>query len=528
MAIATAGRFLPFINLSVGRRLTLGFATVLAPLLLVAALAATQLVRMGEQVRQVVEVNNSKSALANRLLDGINAMGVQVRSLVLLTEAPQIAATVAQFDEARQRYAADERALAALIGEPAEQRLLADVRQAAETALPLLAKAAKEGQDGSNIDATMTLTQSVRPAETAWRAKVDAVIAAQDRASRNAAGELASGIARALWQLGGLATLALLLGTFVARRITRSITRPVERAIVVTGRIASGDLSSSFIPESNDELGRLLQSLATMQVQLRGLVGDIRQSADSIQTASREVAVGNQDLSVRTEQTAGNLQQTAASISLLADTVGQSAVAATQANQLAHQAAEVAARGGQVVAKVVSTMDEINASSRRIGDIIGVIDGIAFQTNILALNAAVEAARAGEQGRGFAVVASEVRSLAQRSAAAAKEIKGLVGRSVETVDSGSRLVGEAGSTMGDIVASVQRVARIIAEITAAASEQSSGIGQVDRSVTELDRMTQQNAALVEQSAAAAESLKDQSLRLSGLVGAFTLAREERR
>src|SRR5881392_671964 len=259
-----------------------------------------------------------------------------------------------------------------------------------------------------------------------------------------------------------------------------------------------------------------------MQAALRHMVGQVRTSTDSISNASAEIATGNQDLSARTEQTAANLQQAASSMEQLTGTVRQSADSARQANQLATSAAEVAARGGQLVEEVVSTMDEINASSKKISDIIGVIDGIAFQTNILALNAAVEAARAGEQGRGFAVVAGEVRNLAQRSAEAAKEIKALIGASVDKVESGARLVADAGKTMQEIVGSVQRVTDIIGEITAASSEQSDGIGQVSTSVTQLDQMTQQNAALVEESTAAAESLKEQAVRLAKVVGTFRL------
>ena len=436
-------------QLSVGKRLGLGFATMLALLLLVTGIAAAQISSMGERVRQVVEVNNAKASLANSLLDSINEMGMQVRGLVLLTDAKEIAAELKLLDAAREHYLKGEADLNALMGKDssADAQLLAELKQTAQTALPLLAKAAKEGAEGANIDATMTLTQAVKPAEARWRAKVGDIIKAQDQASHAARESLAAGESRSQLLLGGLALLGLVVGGVMAQRITRSITRPVDRAIVVTGRIAKGDLSSSFVPESNDELGRLLQGLAAMQDHLRELVGGIRLSADSIQTASQEVAIGNQDLSTRTEQTASNLQQAASSIVQLTGTVNQSADAAAQANQLAHSAAEVATRGGQVVAKVVSTMDEINSSSRKIGDIIGVIDGIAFQTNILALNAAVEAARAGEQGRGFAVVATEVRSLAQRSAEAAKEIKTLIGRSVETVETGTKLVGEAGTTM---------------------------------------------------------------------------------
>ena len=261
-------------------------------------------------------------------------------------------------------------------------------------------------------------------------------------------------------------------------------------------------------------------SLKAALARMDSAVSAVRASTNNIETACSEIATGNQDLSQRTEQTASNLQRTASSMEELTSNVRQSAEAARQANQLAATAAEVAARGGEVVGQVVTTMDEINHSSKKISDIIGVIDGIAFQTNILALNAAVEAARAGEQGRGFAVVASEVRSLAGRSAEAAKEIKGLISASVEKVASGSRLVQDAGSTMDEIVGSVRRVSDIIGEITAASSEQSSGIGEVNSAINVLDQMTQQNAALVEQSAAAAESLKDQAQRLVGAVEVF--------
>jgi len=286
-------------------------------------------------------------------------------------------------------------------------------------------------------------------------------------------------------------------------------------------QLADGNLTQTLTLAPSAQHS-VLGSVQRLQDSLRRMVGEMRRATDSIATAGSEIASGNQDLSTRTEQAASNLQQTAASMEQLTGTVKQSADSARQANQLAASAADVAQRGGQVVAQVVATMDEINASSRKIVDIIGTIDGIAFQTNILALNAAVEAARAGEQGRGFAVVASEVRSLAQRSAGAAREIKALIGTSVEKVDTGSRLVADAGSTMGEIVASVQRVTDIIGEITAASTEQSEGLGQVNSAVGQLDQMTQQNAALVEQSAAAAESLKEQAARLAGLVEVFRL------
>jgi methyl-accepting chemotaxis protein len=312
-----------------------------------------------------------------------------------------------------------------------------------------------------------------------------------------------------------LAALNLATSAGVLRRFLADFGTHVQR-------MADGDLTVDVSATGSTDSAAALHSLQALQVSLRQTLGSIRGGADGVSVAAQEIATGNADLSNRTEQTASNLQQAASSMAQLTGTVNQTADSARTANQLASSASEVAARGGSVVAQVVSTMDEINTSSKKIADIIGTIDGIAFQTNILALNAAVEAARAGEQGRGFAVVASEVRSLAQRSAEAAREIKSLIGASVEKVESGSRLVQDAGNTMGEIVASVQRVTDIIGEISAAAAEQSQGIGQVNSAVTQLDQMTQQNAALVEESAAAAESLKEQSRQLAGVVSAFRL------
>ncbi|CAD5372506.1 Methyl-accepting chemotaxis protein I (serine chemoreceptor protein) [Rubrivivax sp. A210] len=287
-------------------------------------------------------------------------------------------------------------------------------------------------------------------------------------------------------------------------------------------RMAGGDLTVDISAAAGTEAEAGLRALAQLQAALRRSVGSIRGGADGVSLAAQEIAQGNADLSTRTEQTASSLQQAASSMAQLTGTVNQTAESARTAQQLASSASEVAGRGGNVVAEVVTTMNEINTSSKKIADIIGTIDGIAFQTNILALNAAVEAARAGEQGRGFAVVASEVRSLAQRSAEAAREIKSLIGASVDKVESGARLVQDAGRTMTEIVASVQRVTDIIGEISAAAAEQSSGIGQVNDAVTQLDQMTQQNAALVEESAAAADSLKEQSRQLADTLSGFRL------
>ncbi|WP_114973081.1 methyl-accepting chemotaxis protein [Rhodoferax ferrireducens] len=316
--------------------------------------------------------------------------------------------------------------------------------------------------------------------------------------------------------------VAVALALVVLRSLKRELGGEPATARDALAQVAQGNLSENLPTRAGDL--SLMAALGQMQQSLRQVVGEIRNSVESITTASSEIAAGNQDLSARTEQTASNLQETAASMEELTGTVNQSAASARQATQLATSAAAVAARGGAVVSQVVSTMEDINASSKKIADIIGVIDGIAFQTNILALNAAVEAARAGEQGRGFAVVASEVRSLAGRSADAAREIRGLIADSVEKVEAGSRLVDDAGQTMTEIVSSVQRVSDIVGEISAATSEQSSGISQINSAISNLDQMTQQNSALVEQSAAAAESLKDQAGRLAQVCGGFNLGR----
>ena len=326
--------------------------------------------------------------------------------------------------------------------------------------------------------------------------------------------------------MSGLIGVALVLALAVLIPLTtlsvRSITRSLAQARDLAERIAGGDLSRDTQALNHDEVGQLVTAMGRMQQSLRGLVRQVQDAAGNISTASSEIATGNHDLSQRTEQTAANLEEAASSMEMLTSTVQQSAQASRQASDFASSAAEVAARGGAVVSQVVSTMDQITTSSRKIADITGVIDSIAFQTNILALNAAVEAARAGEQGRGFAVVASEVRSLAQRSAGAAKEIKELIGSSVERVEDGSRLVSQAGQTMTEIVGSVRRVSGIIHEITASAAEQSDNIGHISQSVTQLDQKTQQNAALVEQSTAASESLREQALQLTRAVSQFKL------
>jgi len=321
--------------------------------------------------------------------------------------------------------------------------------------------------------------------------------------------------------LSGMA-LGLILAGVVGAMLVKSIVRPLDEAVRIAGAVADGDLTQDIRVRANDETGHLMRALNEMNAGLARIVGRVRAGTDTIASASGQIATGNLDLSARTEQQAASLERTATSMEELTSTVRQNADNARQANTLAQSASEVAARGGTVVTQVVATMGAINASAARIADIIGVIDGIAFQTNILALNAAVEAARAGEQGRGFAVVASEVRNLAQRSAAAAKEIKSLIDDSVQKVHHGSELVDQAGATMGEIVGSINRVTDIMAEIMAASQEQSTGIEEVNRAIVQMDQATQQNAALVEEASAAAQQLREEADSLARTVGAFRI------
>ena len=512
--------------LSVGQRMALGFVFVLSLLVAVAGLHVVESRATGDRLRTIVEHNNPKSGLAQSMLNHINELAVQARTITILTDVKDIAHEVQALEAALAAYGRAEAQLEGRIRassmSPQEEVLLREISQAARLTVPFVQRAAKEGQEGANIEATMTLMEKVRPQEAVWRRKVAELVALEEELNRSGYEQAKADQSRAGMVMGALVALALVIGALVAWRITCSVTRPVARVVSVAERIAQGDLTSSIDLDARDEIGRLLLAILSMQDRLRDLVGQIRASVDSIEVASKEVADGNMDLSRRTETTASSLQQTAASMEHLMDTVQQNAQAAGHANQLAADASQVASRGGAVVSQVVATMQEIHESSRKIADIIGLIDGIAFQTNILALNAAVEAARAGEQGRGFAVVASEVRTLAQRSAQAAKEIKSLIGSSVERVEVGGRLVAEAGTTMTDIVESVQRFTNIMGEISGAAHEQSSGIGEINRAITHLDYMTQQNAALVEESSAAAASLKEQAQALSRTVTVFKL------
>jgi methyl-accepting chemotaxis protein len=467
-----------------------------------------------EQQRKLVDAQawaGLTQANAVRTVAGLLSSDDTLRDVL----KPEMAATSQKISELHK-------AIESLATSDAERALLAQVAQARATYIAARDEAAKRRAEGDAEGAKALLKDKVQPAVAAYVALQAKFVALQEERADAMREAVGAERLRTVWLVAvvmGLIVIGLAISNFF---LARSIRRPLDALAHASERIGHGDLTVELDTRRGDEVGQVTRSLAEMRDALRGIVSQVRESTGSIQLASAEVASGNLDLSQRTEEAASNLQQTAGAMQQLSGTVRQSAEAASQANQLASSASAVAQRGGEVVSQVVSTMDEINTSSKKIADIIGVIDGIAFQTNILALNAAVEAARAGEQGRGFAVVAGEVRSLAQRSAEAAREIKSLIGSSVERVETGARLVQEAGSTMGDIVASVQRVTDIIGEISAAATEQSSGIGQVNGAIGQLDQMTQQNAALVEESAAAADSLKDQAVRLAGVVSTFRI------
>jgi methyl-accepting chemotaxis protein len=509
-------------RLSIAAKLWLPTIVMGIVMIVMSAVSAVRTSHLQTAAKQMQEAQQSKLELSVRWAGLTEANAARV--VASLTSAdPALAGNLKSDIEATTAKISEiQKQVETLATEPDEKAAIDKVAAARKVYIEARNEAAKLKADGGADAAAAQMKDKVKPAVAGYLATQQEFAALQRQRTTTLIDAAGAERMRTVWLVSGvmLAIVALLaVGT---ASLVRAICRPLRDVVQVAERIGSGDLSHAAAAQRNDEIGDVQRALAQMAESLRRLVGEVRHTADSISTASTEIATGNTDLSSRTEQAASSLQQTASSMEQLTGTVKQTADSAHTANQLASSASTVARRGGEVVTQVVSTMNEINSSSKKIADIIGVIDGIAFQTNILALNAAVEAARAGEQGRGFAVVAGEVRSLAQRSAEAAKEIKALIGTSVDKVETGSKLVQDAGTTMNEIVASVQRVSDIIGEITAASSEQSSGIGQVNVAVTQLDQMTQQNAALVEQSAAAAESLKEQARKLSGVVSTFRL------
>ncbi|MGE5452330.1 MAG: methyl-accepting chemotaxis protein [Acidobacteriota bacterium] len=509
---------------SIQRRIILVLTAVLLLTSTGSAIGIWSLMHIGQQTLQMTGDSVKTERLAADWYRNISVNAVRTKAAALISD--QAVADTFSADAAETSKVSTEiqKQLEPLLVQNDERALYEEIGQARKELLSTRAAVFEAKKAGDSAKAQMALNSGFLPASNKMLDLLQKLLQSQRRDIDMQAAQIDSANNTGRLALMAFSLFALGAGAGLTIWLARTLTRPIQQAAAVSDRIAALDLSEHIESHGKDETGHLLQSLESMQASLKSLVTEVRHSTDSMKTASIEIATGNSDLSIRTEQTASNLQQTASSMEHLTNTVRQTAEAARVANQLAASAHHAATKGGEVVSHVVSTMDEINHSSRKIADIIGVIDGIAFQTNILALNAAVEAARAGEQGRGFAVVASEVRSLASRSANAAKEIKALIGTSVDKVETGARLVQDAGASMSDIVQSVQQVNDIIGEITAATTEQSDGIGQINTAVTQLDQMTQQNAALVEQSAAAAESMKDQAQRLADKVAAFKLNR----
>jgi methyl-accepting chemotaxis protein len=501
-------------NMRISNRLIFGFALVLALAVLSTSMALYDARRNADATRQMMQMPLAKERLVSDWF--VLTYSAIVRTSMIARSSDAELSTTFKDDIAQsvKNGSAIIQKIEPLLASDEEKALMATILEARKKYQASKELVMNTRKSGGAEASEKAYKEAFEPAAKAYGAQVDNLLTTQRKAIDQLAIDIDASSTRSMRLMIVLGLLLVAIAAVAVVIISRSITTPLKRALEVAQQVASGDLSANIEQKGRDEIAELMRALAEMNDSLRAIVSEVQVGTESISTAAGEIASGNFDLSSRTEQQAGSLEETAASIEQLTSTVKQNAENAQQANQLAMDASDVARKGSGVVSQVVQTMSEINHSSNKIVDIISVIDGIAFQTNILALNAAVEAARAGEQGRGFAVVASEVRSLAQRSAAAAKEIKTLIGDSVEKVDIGSRLVNQAGTTMGDVVESIKRVTDIMGEISVASREQSSGIDQISRAITEIDDATQQNAALVEQASATSDMLRSQAQKLA--------------
>ena len=509
-------------NWKIGTRLGVGFTLMSALLLVISVVSFVRLDATQTEIGLIVDDRYPKVEMVSGIEENVAAISRMSRDMLIAGATGDSAKPAAAIAEARRTSQETLDELKKVIADTKGMELLQQMEKSKDDYLTALDEYLALIPQFRFDEANELLQNKLHAAEGAYLKSLDALGSFQRELMTDAGADVEATVTAAKTAIVILSAIATVLGVLINIFTTRSIVGPVREAVQVAQTVAAGDLTSRIESKSKDEMGLLLQSLKGMNDGLAKIVGQVRTGTQTIATASGQIAAGNQDLSSRTEQQASSLEETASSMEELTSTVKQNADNARQANQLALAASDVAVKGGDVVAQVVTTMGSINESSKKIVDIIGVIDGIAFQTNILALNAAVEAARAGEQGRGFAVVATEVRNLAQRSAAAAKEIKSLIGDSVDKVQNGSKLVNQAGSTMDEVVTSVRRVTDIMGEIMAATDEQSTGIQQVNQAITQMDEVTQQNAALVEEAAAAAESLQDQAAMLANVVGTFKL------
>jgi len=509
-------------NVKVGTRLAAGFGIVILLLVGVMALGINRLSVVNAATEVISKQRYPVIRMAFTVNSDISSIAISMRNMVLTENEDLVKREVENVKAASDRISANLDAIGKGLQTEKGRALFKTIVDARAPYQAHQKEFLAMVTEGRSAMATNLLMMTMQKEQAAYMTSVQGLVTLGDKLVQQADEESSEVYHSGRMLMMALAAAAILFAAVFAWLLSRSITRPLQQAVGIARTIAAGDLSQKVEVHGRDETGQLMLALQEMTASLVGIVNDVRRGTDNIAVSSREIAAGNLDLSSRTEQQASSLEETASAMEELTSTVKQNADNARQANQLALTASGVASEGGQVVDQVVDTMGAIDASSRKIVDIISVIDGIAFQTNILALNAAVEAARAGEQGRGFAVVASEVRSLAQRSAAAAREIKGLIGDSVEKVETGGRLVRQAGATIREVVASVQRVTDIMAEISAASNEQSAGIEQVNHAISQMDQVTQQNAALVEQAAAAAGSMQEQAATLAGVVGAFRL------